>query len=39
MSSDAPYGDANPWSGVRAAATRDGPERVPETAGLTAGRA
>jgi hypothetical protein len=34
MSSDAPYGDANPWSGVRAAATRDGPERVPETTAL-----
>ena len=28
MSSDAPYGDANPWSGVRAATTREGPEQV-----------
>jgi predicted amidohydrolase YtcJ len=34
MSSDAPYGDANPWYGVRAAATRDGPERVPATTAL-----
>jgi predicted amidohydrolase YtcJ len=34
MSSDAPYGDANPWSGVRAATTRYGPERVRATTAL-----
>jgi predicted amidohydrolase YtcJ len=34
MSSDAPYGDANPWSGVRAATTRYGPERVCATTAL-----
>ncbi len=34
MSSDAPYGDANPWLGVRAAAARQPPEHVPARTAL-----
>jgi predicted amidohydrolase YtcJ len=35
LSSDAPYGDPDPWATIRAAATRAGPEQITPTAALT----
>jgi predicted amidohydrolase YtcJ len=34
LSSDAPYGDLDPWATVRAAATRPGPEQITPVAAL-----